>query len=166
MEKDKGSQRKNIYLDSEVIDILENGALMNGLSVSKFISQLAYEWQHTTNPLDEINHLKTEKSKIQQELDLIERQFKYKLDKIESREGEAISRANKLQEWKEEKNKQRPKAIECISRKILENQPQEAERIAGTWSRILNIPQTQLLIESMNFIKGGKSIKNDKKITL
>ena len=143
MTKPKVKDGKNtiFYLEIETIEeINRNSGIMN-MSKSSYIDFIIRREKINRNPVYRIKDIQVRKKELQ-----------IKIHELENEEKMAIDEAEKLHNWQETKRIKKPEAIKILQRKLMENQYDEAEEIAKTWSGITGISAIELLMEAKDKI--------------
>ena len=137
-------RRKTFSLSVEAIEKIKIGCNFTGINESAFIEFLINQWAEPLSPIDKIKSIRLDKEKLQKEI-----------KELENKEMELMEYSKKHEEWLKEKAYKKPQAIRIIKRKIMDEEYQDAERIAKTWSVILGVPAISLISEAQEIIKSG-----------
>jgi hypothetical protein len=140
----KQGERKNVYLSKETIDIINEMSKVEGLNFSQFIDMAVTQIRETENPQILLE-------KIQQNIIIKEKE----MNELKQKEIEIREIIKGIDKWKNNLNKKRTEAITIITRKLLNNEIVEAERIAKTWSRIIHCSYIDLINEASVQLGGG-----------
>lgn len=140
----KQGERKNVYLSKETIDIIDEMSKVEGLNFSQFIDMAVTQIRETENPQILLE-------KIQQQIIIKEKE----INELKQKEIEIREIITGIDKWKKNLDKKRTEAITIITRKLLNNEIVEAERIAKTWSRIIHCSYIDLINEASVQMGGG-----------
>lgn len=136
-------KHQTFNLSEEVIQKLEELSDFEGMNKSELIEFFIKNWDTGINPTEKLIKLTTDRKKLQNQLNIIDKQI------------EEISKQITLfEDWKKQKNGRKSQAIMVIERKMIErDNVEEIEKVAKTWQRMTGIPAIELLIEAKENIE-------------
>lgn len=139
--KQKEGKSKLFYLENETIEEIRRCATLINLSDSSYIDFIIKREKLNRNPIFKIKDIQLKKQELQ-----------LKIQEMEKQEKQAVEEADKLHNWQEAKRIKKPQAIKILQQKILNNELEEAEEIAKTWSKLTGISPIELLLEAKDKI--------------
>lgn len=137
-------KRKTFSISEAAIEKLKEGCNYRDMNESAYIEFLIIQEAEQLNPIEKLNSIHKEILTKRKELET-----------LEEKHSKIANEFSLYTNWLEEKRKNKPNAINNITRMILENRQVEAEKIAKYWEKRIGISAVQLIAESLQNIKKG-----------
>ncbi len=129
-------------LDPKVKEKIKEIAEFENMSRTEFIEFLVKNWDAGINPVNKLNLLMVDRKKL-----------KLQMDKLDFEIERITTHIKLFEEWKKQKSKKKGQAIEIIKKYIINQDFEDAERIAKTWQRMTGVPAIELLFEANQEIR-------------
>jgi chromosome segregation ATPase len=116
---------------------LKEISMYENLTMSDMIDFLIENYEMGLKPHKKLNKLQSKRNELNKELNDLDNQI-----------SETNKQLSQMEEWRQEKSKEKERAVHTIRRLLVDKRIEEAQISAKHWATITGIPAAQLLLEA------------------